>query len=158
MHVRYIDLLVNNAGIVVPTHKPGAHTGDIKELQAQLWASGTAENWGRTFDVNVRTDTADPGVQWRTKAYQVTAVFNMTVAFLDLLAAGNARRADGEPTSQVVTVGSVAGFRRDDQLFSLSYPASKSAVTHLAKSFTAIFKNHKIRSNVIAPGLYPSGS
>lgn len=50
----YIDLLVNNAGIVVPTHKPGSHTGDIKELQAQLWASGTAENWGRTFDVNVR--------------------------------------------------------------------------------------------------------
>ncbi|KZV70418.1 NAD-P-binding protein [Peniophora sp. CONT] len=134
----YIDLLVNNAGIVVPTHKPGSHTGDIKELQAQLWASGTAENWARTFDVNV------------------TAVFNMTVAFLDLLAAGNARRAAGEPTSQVITVGSIAGFRRDDKLFSLSYPASKSAVTHLAKSFTGVFKDFKIRSNVIAPGLYPS--
>ena len=81
----------------------------------------------------------------------------MTVAFLDLLAEGNARRSVEKPTSQVVTLGSIAGFRRDDQLFSLSYPASKSAVTHLAKSFTGIFKNFKIRSNVIAPGLYPSG-
>ena len=81
----------------------------------------------------------------------------MTIAFLDLLAAGNAQRPMDAPTSQVITVSSVAALRRDEKQFSIPYALSKSAVLHLAKMFVGIFKDFNIRSNVIAPGLYPSG-
>lgn len=40
------------------------------------------------------------------------AVFTTTMAFLELLDAGNKRRQKGAPTSQVVTIGSVGGLTR----------------------------------------------
>lgn len=40
------------------------------------------------------------------------AVFTTSMAFLELLDAGNRRRAEGMPTSQIVAVGSVGGLTR----------------------------------------------
>lgn len=136
----YINLLVNNAGVAHNKFKPWDPATDIKAFQESLWSLGTPDEWARTFAVNV------------------TAVYYTTVAFLELLHLGNVRACgEGVPTSQVITMSSVGGFRRDDRVFSLSYGVSKAAVTHLGKSLANILRGWKIRSNVIAPGIYPSG-
>ncbi|KZT28762.1 NAD-binding protein [Neolentinus lepideus HHB14362 ss-1] len=139
----YINLLVNNSGISFhdtkpPIIRPGSTKEDIKDLQSRFWNSGTPESWAKTFEVNC------------------TAPYFCTVAFLELLDAGNRRGGAGGVTSQVIAVSSVAGFRRDSDNFSVSYSMSKAAVTHLGKLLANVLKDHKIRSNVIAPGFYHS--
>ena len=134
----YINLLVNNAGVVVDTFKPWTPGDSIKSFQEKLWTSGTPEGFARTFETNV------------------TAAYFTTVAFLELLHLGNNESRSGMPSSQVITVSSVAALRRDDKQFSLSYALSKSASLHLGKSLANILNECKIRSNVIAPGIYPS--
>jgi NAD(P)-dependent dehydrogenase (short-subunit alcohol dehydrogenase family) len=151
----YINLLVNNAGIALntnpqplrttPTENEPAPEGatphpGIRELQAQLLGAGTRADWATTFDINV------------------TGSHYTTLAFMALLEAGN-RSPWGlrGVTSQVIFVASVAAFRRDSMQFTFSYALSKSAVVHMAKSFTNILSGWKIRSNVLAPGVYPSG-
>ncbi|KAI5123655.1 hypothetical protein M0805_001685 [Coniferiporia weirii] len=135
----FINVLVNNSGVMYNTAKAPEPTDDIKTFQEKLWSAGTPEEFNRTFDVNV------------------TAVYYTTVAFLELLDAGNRHASSSdEPTSQVITVSSIGGFRRDQRVFSLSYTASKAAVTHMGKTLANTLKGWKIRSNIIAPGLYPS--
>lgn len=136
----FINLLINNSGVaynMLPARTP---EDDIASFQAKLWNAGTAAQFTQTFDVNV------------------SAVYYCTVAFLALLDAGNKRGPRREITSQVITVSSVAAFRRDERTFSLSYGASKAAATHLGKSLCNLLKDWDIRSNVIAPGIYPSGT
>lgn len=91
----------------------------------------------------------------------VKAVYFTTVAFLELLDAGNKKRGVQEnkdaTTSQVIIISSIGGMRRDEKVFSLSYSASKAAVLQLGKTFANTLKAWKIRTNIIAPGLYPSG-
>ncbi|TDL19679.1 NAD-binding protein [Rickenella mellea] len=138
----YIDLLINNAGVARHTLPQVATetSSDVTLFQQSLWNIGSVEDWATTFTTNV------------------TAVYYTTVAFLELLHLGNARntKSPGAPSSQVVTVGSVAAFRRDARTLSLSYGLSKSAVTHLAKTLANVLLPWNIRSNVIAPGIYPS--
>lgn len=133
-------MLINNSGVMYNTARAPEPTDDIKTFQKKLWEAGTKEEFNKTFEVNV------------------TAVYYTTVAFLELLDAGNKRAtSEDEPSSQVITVGSIGGFRRDDKVFSLSYSASKASVMHLSKILVNTLKRWKIRSNIIAPGLYPSG-
>jgi len=138
----YIDLLVNNAGVMrnnipQPIPKPATAGDDITKLQDALWNAGTPEDWADTFKVNV------------------TAVYYTTVAFLELLHEGN-KRGNRDAWSQVITISSLIAFRKDEQVQSMSYTLSKAAVTHLGKTFAHFFKDWKIRSNIIAPGLFPS--
>lgn len=138
----YIDLLVNNAGVMrneipQPIPKPATAGDDITKLQDVLWNSGTPEDWADTFNVNV------------------TAVYYATVAFLELLHEGN-KRGNRGAWSQVITISSLASFRKDDQVMSMSYTLSKVAVTHLGKTLAHVLKDWKIRSNIINPGLFPS--
>ncbi|KDR82438.1 hypothetical protein GALMADRAFT_57695 [Galerina marginata CBS 339.88] len=137
----YIDLLVNNAGIarnLYPHPLPA------------LWDTGSLEDFAETFLTNV------------------TAVYYTTVAFLDLLHQGNIRRqrlsfptmADGlsRPpyhTSQVLSVSSSGSFRLDSRVLSPSYTLSKSACTHLGKLLANLLAPWGIRSNVLAPGVWP---
>lgn len=143
----YINLLVNNAGVLLgnqpklPT--PADAGGDITKLQEVLWKTETAETFRTTFDVNV------------------AGVWFTTVAFLELLHEGNKRTlAPGGSgvSSGVITIASLASLRRDSGVFSLSYTVSKAAVHHLGKMIAHYLKDWKIRSNLINPGLYPSGS
>lgn len=136
----HINILVNNSGVLYNNIKPPEVGDDIKAFQAKLWNAGTPEEFNKTFEVNV------------------AAVYYTTVAFLELLDAGNNKGSSGAPTSQVITVSSIGGFRRDDKVFSLSYSASKAAVTQMAKTLSNVLKAWQIRSNIIAPGLYPSGT
>ncbi|TFK48748.1 NAD-P-binding protein [Heliocybe sulcata] len=138
----YINLLINNSGVDFHDNKPasllpGAATENIHSLQSRLWDS-VPENWAKTFEVNC------------------TAPYFCTVAFLELLDAGNRKGGIEGVTSQVITVSSIAGFRRDPNNFSTSYSMSKAAVTHLGKLMANLLKEFMIRSNVIAPGFYPS--
>jgi len=136
----YINLLVNNAGILLAQQpklpKPGE--ADITKLQEILWDTESFDTFGQTFKVNV------------------AAVWFCTVAFLELLHLGNAHSKPRGITSQVLTVSSLASFRKDSGVFSLSYTLSKAAVTHLGKMMAHYLKDWEIRSNSIAPGLFPS--
>ncbi|PAV18865.1 NAD P-binding protein [Pyrrhoderma noxium] len=135
----YINVLINNSGVMYNGAKASEAGDDIKAFQDKLWDAGTPEEFTKTFEVNV------------------TSVYYTSVAFLELLDEGNKRRqSPDDPTSQIITTSSIGGFRRDDQTFSLSYSSSKAAVTHLVKTLANIFRSFKIRCNVIAPGLYPS--
>ncbi|KZT19139.1 NAD-binding protein [Neolentinus lepideus HHB14362 ss-1] len=136
----YINLLVNNSGVMFspPARYSLGPPKDIKDLQSRLWNYTTAEHFAKTFEVNC------------------TAVYFTTVAFLELLDAGNRQGGIAGVTSQVITVSSIAGLRRDSQQFNIAYSMSKAAVTHLGKTLANILKDQKIRSNIIAPGLYPS--
>ncbi|KAI0060383.1 NAD-P-binding protein [Artomyces pyxidatus] len=136
----YINLLVNNAGVAHGIMQKYEHQ-DIRSLQNELWNAASPRDFGMSFEANV------------------TGVYYSTVAFLELLHNGNVRRAIAElhpVTSQVITVSSVAAFRRDDRPYSIPYTLSKVASTHMGKMFANILKDWKIRSNIIAPGIYPS--
>lgn len=87
----------------------------------------------------------------------VKAPYYTTIAFMHLLHEGNKHTLPRGITSQVITISSIAGLRRDEEAFSVSYGASKAAVIHLAKSFTNLLNPHRIRSNLICPGMFPSG-
>jgi len=170
----YIDLLINNAGIarnllphplpapfdeskIVRPPSPPASPSDapsspsIIAFQNALWNSGSPEGFAETFATNV------------------TAVYYTTVAFLDLLHQGNIRRRrlefpmsnDGllrppHHTSQVLSVSSSGSFRLDPRILSLSYTLAKSACTHLGKLLANLLTPWGIRSNVLAPGVWPT--
>ncbi|KAF6747953.1 hypothetical protein DFP72DRAFT_1074834 [Ephemerocybe angulata] len=101
-----------------------------------------------------------------TFSTNVTAIYYTTNAFLDLLHQGNARRrkaelnpqspAGGLPlpyqTSQVLTVSSLGGFRIGAKVLSPSYTLSKAACT-----LANLLAPWAIRSNVLAPGVFPTG-
>lgn len=109
--------------------------GDIKKIQEQLWAPSMDE-FTQAFHVNV------------------TGAFYTAVAFLDLLDQGN-KRAVVPQKSQIVITSSIAGFIRG-ALGGFAYAPSKAAATHLAKMLATTFAPLKIRTNVLAPGFYPS--
>ncbi|KAF9453147.1 NAD(P)-binding protein [Macrolepiota fuliginosa MF-IS2] len=165
----YIDLLVNNAAIArnlynhplpTPATSPSQHppspplspspdyaatpAPSIKKFQAALWETGTIEDWEASFQTNV------------------TAVYYTTVAFLELLHQGNIRRQrfeNGPPpyhSSQVISVSSSGSFRIDAKILSPSYTVSKSACTHLGKTMANLLAPWGIRSNVLAPGVWPT--
>ncbi|TFY54029.1 hypothetical protein EVG20_g9873 [Dentipellis fragilis] len=147
----HVDLLVNNAGIALSRHiqppppptprSAEAEAAGVRALQRALWDEASPDDFRTSFAVNV------------------AGAYDCTVAFLDLLHAANANgrgRACGGVTSQVLTVSSVAGFRRDERVYSVPYALSKAATTHLGKMLVNLLKEYKIRSNVLAPGIFPS--
>lgn len=137
----YINLLVNNAGIslnMLPS-LPDPNDTDIKDYQDLLWNAGSPEDFARTFDVNV------------------TGAWYCSVCFLDLLHAGNQKNNVPGVKSQIITITSGGSFRKDPKVFSVSYTLSKAAATHLGKMLTHFLKDWQIRSNVVAPGIFPSG-
>ncbi len=171
----YIDMLINNAGIArnlfphplpspdgttntvdLPSPPsspiPGPSIASIKAFQSVLWNSGSPEDFADTFATNV------------------TAVYYATVAFLDLLHQGNIRRqrlgfrvsSSDVPVppyhaSQVLSVSSSGSFRIDSKVLSPSYTLSKMACTHLGKMMANLLAPWGIRSNVLAPGVWPTG-
>ncbi|KAL0960905.1 hypothetical protein HGRIS_005914 [Hohenbuehelia grisea] len=172
----YIDLLVNNAGVArnllphplpvpeeahaYPPSPPGSPGGppptpSIRAFQNALWSTGSPEDFADTFATNV------------------TAPYYTTVAFLDLLHQGNLRKQHGSRShlsglgngiglrpphhsSQVLTVSSSGSFRVDARVLSVSYTLSKCATTHLGKLLANLLSPWGIRSNILAPGVWPS--
>ncbi|KAI0671114.1 NAD-P-binding protein [Trametes maxima] len=136
----FVNLLVNNAGIAKSflPKLPGPGEVDMKKYQELLWNAGSPHEFSGAFDVNV------------------TSVWYCAVAFLDLLDAANKRGNMPGVSSQIISVTSGGAFRKDDKVFSVPYTLSKSAATHLGKMLAHFLKDWKIRSNVVAPGIFPS--
>lgn len=133
--VGYINVLIANSGISGPQTSPLGPMSTLKEYQSALW-NLAPEDYLNTFAVNV------------------TAVHYTLVAFLQLLHAGN-EKDNVEQKSQVIVTSSIGGFNRNVP-GGYAYGQSKAAATHLAKQMATQLVPYGIRSNAIAPGLYPS--
>jgi len=136
----YLNVLIANTGIQGPgiggpaVGNPNPNSS-LSELRKMLWAT-------------------DSDAYTNAYAVNSTAAFFTVVAFLDLLAKGNEKK-NVEQSSQVIATTSIAAFNRN-ALAGFAYGGSKAATTHLMKQFASLFIPHGIRSNIIAPGLYPS--
>ena len=138
----------------------GPSIPSIKAFQNALWDTGSPEDFAETFATNV------------------TAVYYTTIAFLDLLHQGNMRQHQNNIhdfishpdlasnsslprppcySSQVLSISSSGSFRYDAKVLSPSYTLSKSACTHLGKLLANLLSPWGIRSNVLAPGVWPTG-
>lgn len=146
----YVDVLINNAGIVGPEHTSVKKAQSISEVQQIL-----QKDWSK-WDTTWQTNTS--------------AVVGVSAAFLHLLDEGNNRRgwvqgkrekqerAQGaeydvtdQRTSQIITVASIAAFNREITA-GLAYTASKAGAVMLGKSMSTFLAPWGIRSNVICPG------
>lgn len=137
----YIDLLVNNAGMTTFDSSPNARPmptaqSSVSEVRDYFFNYRPQQVWTDTLETNIG------------------AIFTTSMAFLELLDAGNKRRAKGAPTSQIVTIGSVGGLNRFTTSF--IYNASKAGAHHLMKNLGSFFVPFDIRCNVIAPGWFPT--
>ncbi|OQO11134.1 hypothetical protein B0A48_05390 [Cryoendolithus antarcticus] len=139
--VGYINLLFANAGIsgppaasLLPQSGPPASIADFQRLLLE----SSMEDFTQTLHVNN------------------TAVYFTTLAFLDLLDAGNKKR-NVPQDSQILVTTSIAGLSRH-LASSFAYSTSKAAANHLVKMLSTHFSQsgYHIRANVVAPGLYPS--
>ncbi|KAI0408823.1 hypothetical protein F4802DRAFT_298181 [Xylaria palmicola] len=132
----YVDLVVANSGIAGPSLAELPKNADITTLQNYL-ASWSTDQFNQTFATNV------------------TGVFNTIVAFLSLLDAGNKREGRPKQSSQVIATGSIGAYNRVP-LAGYAYGSTKAAVHHMMKQFATGLAPFGIRSNVIAPGIFPS--
>jgi NAD(P)-dependent dehydrogenase (short-subunit alcohol dehydrogenase family) len=133
--VGYINLLVANSGMLGPqaTQKITAESS-IEDFQ-KAWGEGSDE-FVETFKLNT------------------VAVWYTIVAFLGLLDAGN-KKGNVEQKSQVIATSSIGGFNRLVP-GGFAYGQSKAATTHMMKQLATNLAPFGIRSNVLAPGLFPS--
>lgn len=159
----HVDVLVNNAGVIGPKNGQAIYKATSIEEMRDALLMGFSQ-WEPTMAINTQ------------------AVIGVSAAFLPLLEAANTRRgwapgkvtAEGEARkqdgaalaaigadsrddrmAQIITVASVASFMRFCTA-GLAYNASKSAAAHLSKMMGSFLAPWGIRSNVVAPGPYPS--
>nr|POE93319.1 rhamnolipids biosynthesis 3-oxoacyl-[acyl-carrier-protein] reductase [Quercus suber] len=137
----HIDLLINNAGQTTFLGGPGVRSmpsadAPLAEVRDYFFNYRDSQDWVDTLNTNI------------------SGVFTTSMAFLELLDAGNKRRAKELPTSQIITIGSVGGLTRHTESF--IYNASKAAAHHLMMNLGSYFVRFDIRTNVIAPGWFPT--
>lgn len=134
--VGYINLLLANSGMLGPqaTQKitPESSIADVQKA----WGNASIDEFADTFKLNT------------------AAVWYTVVAFLGLLDAGN-KKGNVEQKSQVIATSSIGGFNRLVP-GGFAYGQSKAATTHMMKQLATCLAPFGIRSNVLAPGLFPS--
>jgi len=131
----FVNVVIANSGIGGPTLGGMPPNPSLSQFKDFLYNMDT-EEFTNTFHVNT------------------SAVFFSIVAFLELLDAGN-KKGNVQQRSQVIATSSIGGFNRLP-LAGFAYAATKSGTTHMMKQLSTAFVPYGIRSNVIAPGLYPS--
>ncbi|KAI0537173.1 hypothetical protein GGR58DRAFT_527596 [Xylaria digitata] len=132
----FVDLVIANSGITGPSLGTQPKDADLTTFQRHL-ASWDTDALNATLVTNV------------------TGVFNTVVTFLPLLDAANKRQGRRKQSSQIIATGSIGAYNRVP-LAGYAYGSSKAAVHHMMKQFATNLVPYGIRSNVIAPGLYPS--
>ncbi|KAI9743096.1 MAG: hypothetical protein M1818_003391 [Claussenomyces sp. TS43310] len=132
--VGYVNVVIANSGILGPQAMVKDATS-IEEVQKIFWKP--------EFDEVVNTFSVNTAGLWYT-----------VLAFLGLLDKGN-QKGNVEQKSQVIATSSIAGFGRLVP-GNYVYGQSKAAVTHMVKQLASTLAPYDIRSNAIAPGLYPS--
>lgn len=168
----YVDVLINNAGVIGPVNGPELYrTESIEQLRDTMLKGW--DDWAQTFAINTQS------------------VVGVSAAFLPLLEAANVRRGwqagrvkggpgdprvtgkgtpreqdksvlkklgydeDDDRLAHIITVASVASFMRYSTA-GLAYNATKAAAAQLGKILSSILAEWGVRSNVICPGPYPS--
>ncbi|PNH53406.1 hypothetical protein VD0002_g2967 [Verticillium dahliae] len=131
----FVNVVIANSGITGPGLEGLPANPSLSQFREKLWSTSSDE-FTNTFAVNN------------------TGVFNTVAAFLELLDAGN-KRGHVQQRSQVIATASVASFNRQP-LAGYAYSSSKAGVVHLMKVFSTALVPYDIRSNIIAPGFYPS--
>ncbi|KAL1798100.1 hypothetical protein ACET3X_002137 [Alternaria dauci] len=126
----YVNLVVANAGMAGPILGKLAKGGSPTELRDHFW-SWDMNDFTQAFVLNN------------------TAAFFTAVAFLELLDKGN-KAGNVDQTSQVICVGSASGYSR------VPYAGSKAAAVQIMKALATTLAPHDIRSNILAPGTFPS--
>ncbi|KAH8160567.1 hypothetical protein CIB48_g7674 [Xylaria polymorpha] len=149
----YINLLVNNAGTLGRRHNAVSRPSPFNSLPSQfVHANGDdLSTVDGIRDFLWKDEVSDWDNTLRTN---VSGVWFPSIAFLTLLNRGNEKK-NVIQTSQIVTIGSVGAFIRILGS-SFTYNPSKAAANHLAKMMATNFVQWGIRSNVIAPGVFPS--
>ncbi|KAI1127768.1 short chain dehydrogenase [Nemania abortiva] len=145
----YVNLVVANSGVIGPVARYQADLS-LSELRKRLFDDVSMDKFTDSMHVNV------------TGAY-----FTM-LAFLELLDAGNKnalRGGFGAPLtegsdvpfiqSQVIFTSSISAYSRS-YLSLPAYSGSKAAIAHLMKHATTNLAPYGIRTNAMAPGLFPS--
>jgi THO complex subunit 3 len=159
----YVDVLVNNAGVLGPKHNPALYEASSIEQVRDVMLSGW-DDWQSTMAINTQS------------------VIGVSASFLPLLEKANARRGwatgkvtgngnarkqdktalekigadvDDDRLSHIITTASVASFMRYCTA-GLAYNASKTAAAQLGKIMSTFLSEWGVRSNVICPGPYPS--
>ncbi|CAA9961266.1 Short chain dehydrogenase/reductase [Pyrenophora teres f. maculata] len=131
----YVNLVVANSGITGPTLRTLDKNASLTEFRDHLW-NWDMDEFNQTFALNT------------------TAAFFTVVAFLELLDKGN-KAGNLQQKSQVICIASAGAFNRVP-MAGYAYAGSKSAAVHIMKQLATNLVPYDIRSNVIAPGLYPS--
>jgi len=133
---KYVDVLVNNAGIDGPTSSVEKGDESAEALKEELWKVDWKE-WQDVYSTNV------------------IGYYYTTVAFLPLLSASTAAR-DGW-SAGVVNISSISGITNTTQhhfAYNVSKAATIQLTTLLAQELTR--PGVKVRVNSIAPGIFPS--
>ncbi|KAI0903080.1 hypothetical protein F4824DRAFT_518084 [Ustulina deusta] len=150
----YINLLVNNAGTIGRRHNAISRPSPFSDIPGQF-VHEKGEHDLSTVDGIRDFLWKDEVSDWDdTLRTNVSGVWFPSIAFLGLLNKGNEKR-NVVQTSQIVTIGSIGAFIRILGT-SFTYNPSKAAANHLGKMMATNFVQWGIRSNVIAPGIYPS--
>ncbi|KAI8946742.1 hypothetical protein F4801DRAFT_563384 [Xylaria longipes] len=149
----YINLLVNNAGTLGRRHNAVSRPSPFNTLPSQFVHTNGDDL--STLDGIRDFLWKDEVSDWdNTLRTNVSGVWFPSIAFLSLLNKGN-EKENVVQKSQIVTIGSVGAFIRILGS-SFTYNPSKAAANHLAKMMATNFVQWGIRSNVIAPGVFPS--
>ncbi|KAL7626491.1 Short-chain dehydrogenase/reductase sat3 [Parahypoxylon ruwenzoriense] len=147
--IGYVNLFIANSGIIGPKNSWNPDLS-ISELRKLLFEDVSMEDFTQTLEVNV------------------TGAYFSILAFLELLDAGNKEALKGgfgapikkgsdvpSIQSQIIVISSISAYSRV-RISVPAYAASKAAVAHLAKHTSTNLANYGIRTNALAPGLFPS--
>jgi len=136
-----------------------AITADVKTIEGIQSLKSTMESREDHLDIlvnNAGTAWVEPVDTFSERAWDhvmdlnVKSAFFMTQALLPLLGA----KATAQDPSQVINIGSVAGYKGNTSAF--SYGPSKAAVHQLTRVLADELAPRHIHVNAIAPGFYPS--
>ncbi|KAI0835890.1 NAD(P)-binding protein [Hypoxylon sp. FL0890] len=131
----FVNVVIANSGTTGPSLVGIPPERTLSQFRDHLLGTDSAA-FTNTFHVNT------------------TGVFNTIAAFLELLDEGN-KRGNLKQKSQVIATSSIGAYNRKP-IAGYAYGPSKAAVVHMMKQFATGLVPYGIRSNVIAPGFYPS--
>ena len=137
---KYVNFLVNNAGVSGANYGPGGHPkGSAQEISETMLNNQSFDDWQWMYKVNV------------------TSYYFTSAAFLPLLCA--ARDQAGYPEAgSILNISSISGITKESQNGQFAYNASKAACVSLTEQLAVDLKRPglEIRVNTLAPGYFPS--
>ncbi|KAK6953610.1 hypothetical protein Daesc_005915 [Daldinia eschscholtzii] len=133
--VGYLNVVIANAGVTGPSMDGLPQNASLADFRNHVFGWDSDE-FNKTYATNT------------------TGVFFTIAAFLELLDEGN-KRGNLKQRSQVIAVASIGAYNRIPAA-GYAYASSKAGLVHMMKQLSTAFVPYNIRSNVIAPGFYPS--